>query len=150
MTEIKAVSEHNMVGWHVWMFFSENILHFWISPLLLKWHKVHFKNLTFKLILQINSMGIYWKISHVWAELTDVKSTLIQVMAWCQPVTSHYVCQCWLRCMSLYGVTRPQWVKQDRVWIYAAFGTRASADTMLIQNWPCDTKKHCHFLCTPL
>ena len=44
-------------------------------------------------------------------DLTDDKSALVQVMAWCHQATSHYVSQCWPRFMSPYGVTRPQWVK---------------------------------------
>ena len=44
-------------------------------------------------------------------DLTDDKSTLVQVIAWCRQATSHYLSQCWPRFMSPYGVTRPQWVK---------------------------------------
>ena len=44
-------------------------------------------------------------------DFTDDKSTLIQVMAWCRQATSHYMSQCWLRSLSPYGVTRPQWIK---------------------------------------
>ena len=44
-------------------------------------------------------------------DLTDDKSTLVQVMAWCRQATSHYLSQCWPRSMSPNGVTRPQWVK---------------------------------------
>ena len=44
-------------------------------------------------------------------DLTDDKSTLVQVMAWCRQATSHYLSQCWSRSLSPYGVTRPQWVK---------------------------------------
>ena len=40
----------------------------------------------------------------------NVKSTLVQVMAWCRQATSHYLEQCCPRSMSLYGVTKPQWV----------------------------------------
>ena len=43
-------------------------------------------------------------------DLTDDKSTLIQVMAWCCQATSHYLSQCWPRSTSPYGVIRPQWV----------------------------------------
>ena len=43
-------------------------------------------------------------------DLTDDKSTLVQVMAWCRQATSHYLNQCWPSFMSPYGVTRPQWV----------------------------------------
>ena len=43
-------------------------------------------------------------------DLTDDKSTLDQVMAWCHQAPSHYLSQCWPRYMSPYGVNRPQWV----------------------------------------
>ena len=43
-------------------------------------------------------------------DLTDDKSTLVQVMAWCCQATSHYLSQCWPRSLSPYRVTRPQWV----------------------------------------
>ena len=46
-------------------------------------------------------------------DLTDDKSTLVQVMAWCRQATSHYLSQCWPRSMSPNGVTRPQWVKHQ-------------------------------------
>ena len=35
------------------------------------------------------------------------KSALIQVMTWCHQATTHYLSQCWCRCMAPYGVTRP-------------------------------------------
>ena len=41
-------------------------------------------------------------------DLTDDKSTLVQVMARCRQATSHYLNQCWLRSPTPYGVTRPQ------------------------------------------
>ena len=50
-------------------------------------------------------------------DLTDDKSTLVQVKAWSHQVTSHYLSQCWLSSMSSYGITRPQWV----MWIYVSF-----------------------------
>ena len=43
-------------------------------------------------------------------DLSDDKSTLVQVMAWCHQATSHYLNQCWPRYLPPYGVTRPQWV----------------------------------------
>ena len=46
-------------------------------------------------------------------DLTDDKSTLVQVLAWCRKATSHYLSQCWLRSMLPNGVTRPQWVKES-------------------------------------
>ena len=45
--------------------------------------------------------------------LTDDKSTLVQVMAWCRQATSHYLNQCWPWSPTSYGITRPQWVKCD-------------------------------------
>ena len=44
---------------------------------------------------------------------TDDKSILVQVMAWCRQATSHYLSQRWPRCLSPYGVTRPQWVNSS-------------------------------------
>ena len=57
--------------------------------------------------------GISYEIALRWMplDLTDDKSTLVQVMAWCRQATSHYLSQCWPRSLSPYGVTRPQWVK---------------------------------------
>ena len=43
-------------------------------------------------------------------DLTNDKSTLVQVMAWCHQATSHYLTQCWPRSMLPYGINRPQWV----------------------------------------
>ena len=56
--------------------------------------------------------GISCKIVLRWMpqDLTDDKSTLVQVMAWYHQATSHCLSQCWHRFMSQYGVTRPQWV----------------------------------------
>ena len=64
-----------------------------------------------KFILAIDGWGISHEISFRWIslDLTDDKSTLVQVMAWCHQATSHYLSQCWPRSMSPYGVTRPQW-----------------------------------------
>ena len=54
------------------------------------------------------SWGISHEIALRWMplDLTDDKSTLVQVMAWCRQAPSHYLSQCWPR--SPYGVTRPQ------------------------------------------
>ena len=59
--------------------------------------------------------GISCKIALSWMplDLTDDKSTLVQVTAWCRQATSHYLSQCWPRSLSPYGVTRPQWVNQS-------------------------------------
>ena len=44
-------------------------------------------------------------------DLTEDKSTLFQIMAWCRQATSHYLSQCWPRSVSPNCVIRPQWVK---------------------------------------
>ena len=58
--------------------------------------------------------GISREIALRWMplDLTDDKSALVQVMAWCCQATNLYLNQCWPRFMSRYGVTRPQWVKE--------------------------------------
>ena len=69
-------------------------------------------------IFKLNSMIDGWGISYEkvirWTtlNLTDHKSTLVQVMAWCRQATSHYLNQCWPRSVSPNGVTMPQWVTQ--------------------------------------
>ena len=44
-------------------------------------------------------------------DLSDDKSTLVQVMAWCHQATSHYLSQRWSSFLSPYVITRPQSVK---------------------------------------
>ena len=66
----------------------------------------------FKLILVMDGLGIYCRITLGWLPLDHIchKSTLVQVMAWCHQAASHYLSQCWPRSMSPYGITSPQWV----------------------------------------
>ena len=68
----------------------------------------------FKVILVILGYGVQCQVALIWMsmELTDDKSTLVQVMAWCHQAPSHYLSQCWPRSTSPYGVARPQWVNQ--------------------------------------
>ena len=63
----------------------------------------------------IDGWGISCEIVLTWTpqDLTDDKSTLVQVMAWCRQATSHYLSKCWPRFMSPYGVTRLQWVNES-------------------------------------
>ena len=67
---------------------------------------------SFQVISVIGGWVISSEIAFRWMPLvlTDDKSTLVQVMAWCRQATSHYLSQCWPRSLSPYGVTRPQWV----------------------------------------
>ena len=70
------------------------------------------KQLTSKLILVNSGWGISYEIALRWMplDLTDDKSTLVQVIAWCRQATSHCLSQCWPRSTSPNRVTRPQWV----------------------------------------
>ena len=103
------------------------------------------KKVTFNLVLLI---GIF-KSSHdnaLWwmpQDLTNDKSTLVQVMAWCRQATSHYLSQCWLNSLSPYGVTRPQWVNSlwlsDIIWLYRSGSTLAQVMAGCLTTW-------CHYL----
>ena len=84
-----------------------------VNPLAPERFKQNFRLVIFKLISVIDGWGISCKIALRWMplQLTDDKSTLVQVMAWYSQATSHCLSQCWPRFMSQNGVTRPQWVK---------------------------------------
>ena len=43
----------------------------------------------------------------------DDKTTLVQLMVWCNQVPSHYLNQCWPRSMLPYSITRPQLIKNN-------------------------------------
>ena len=88
-------------------------------------------------ILVIDDWCISCEIAIRWMylDLTDDKSTLVQVMAWCHQATSLYLSQCWPRSMSPYGVIRPQWVNSSRPmqWRIYTLTTRLS----LVQIMTC-------------
>ena len=81
-----------------------------LAPGKFEWN---FKYLILQIISVIDGWGISCELALGWMSLdiTHDKSTLVQVMAWCRQATSHYLSQCWLRSLSPYGITRPQWVK---------------------------------------
>ena len=70
-----------------------------------------FKCVNLKHNLGIDILSVQLNITLEWIpeDLVDVKSTLVQVMAWCCQATSHYLNQCWPRSSNPYGITRPQW-----------------------------------------
>ena len=74
--------------------------------------KKKFRQVIFKQNLVIDGCGVSCEIIFRWMsmDLTDNKSALVQVMAWCRQATSHYLSQCWLWPVLSYGVTRSQWV----------------------------------------
>ena len=65
----------------------------------------------------IGGYGISCDIVLRWLSVgvTENKSALVQVLAWCRQAPSHYLSQYWHRSMSPYGVTRPLWVKGGRL-----------------------------------
>ena len=86
----------------------------WVNSLAPGRFQFNFRKVFCKLILENAGWGISYKIALRWTslDLTDDKSTLVQVMAWCRQAPSHYLSQCWPRSLSSYGITRPQWVKR--------------------------------------
>ena len=64
------------------------------------------QNWVLHLILRVVIYLFRWMTEN----LTNEKSTLIQVMAWCSKATSHYLNQWWPRLISPYRTTWPQWV----------------------------------------
>ena len=81
------------------------------------------------------------EVSHVIAllglmpkDLTDDKSTLVQVMVWCHQATNHYLNQCWPRSMSSDGIIRPQKVMGELVGVNCGYlGEKRAA----IRELPC-------------
>ena len=72
-----------------------------LAPWMIKWN---FRLAILKLILLIGGCGISCEFTFrgITQDLTDKKSTLVQVMAWCRQAPSHYLNQCWPR--SLYHI----------------------------------------------
>ena len=87
----------------------------------------------FKLILLLYDWSISSEITLRWMSpsVTDDKSSLVQVMAWCRQATSHYLSQCWSSSVLPYGITRPQWVKTPHMC------PMVSKDHHFGQNWLC-------------
>ena len=72
----------------------------------------NFKSTILKCFIENSRLNTHWEIVLAWMpqNLTNEKSPLVQVMAWCRQATSHYLSRCWPRSMSSYGITRPHWV----------------------------------------
>ena len=111
-TDNKQLSELSV---HWWMCVSQ---FWWVNSLAPGKFEWNFKFLIFQIISVIDGWVISTELALWWMslDLTDDKSTLVQVMAWCRQATSHYLNQCWPRSLSPYGVTRPQWVNRLETW----------------------------------
>ena len=83
--------------------------HHWINSLAPGRFQRNFRRVIFQLILVIDGWSISSKIVLKWItmDLTEGKSTSVQVMAWSRHATSHYLSQCWPRSLLPYGVIRP-------------------------------------------
>ena len=75
-------------------------------------------------------------------DLTEDKSTLVQVMAWCRLATSHYLNQCWPSSMSPYGITRPQWVNNIETHFKGRYPECHKSSLMLFNNVDPDLCHH--------
>ena len=134
------VTTYILIGWK--MFTKQKVLLVWlilhsINSLAPGKFELNFRYLIFQIILVIDGWGIPCELALRWMslDLTDDKSTLVQVMAWCRQATSHYLSRCWLRPVSPYGVTRPQWVKNlytKYVYIYIYIYTHTHTHQWLL------------------
>ena len=136
---------------------TPNLHHIFLNSLAPGKFEWNFRYLIFQIISVIVGRVISCELALRWMSLglTDDKSTLVLVMAWCHQATSHYLSQCWPRSLSPYGVTRPQWFNGCNVilisqknsydtiinvklawWLlmpWCLFGTRASTTIMMTQ-----------------
>ena len=95
-------SHHIPLSWHDILCINS------LTPGRLEWNLIQ---AIFNLILVNGGRGIKCEtaLRCMSLDLTEDKSTVVQVMAWCRQATSHYLSQCWPRSLPPYGVTRPQW-----------------------------------------
>ena len=85
----------------------------WVNSLAPGRFQFNFREVIFNLTLVNGGWGTSYEIAFRWMplDLTDDKSTLVKVMAWCRQATSHYLKQCWPISLPPYAVNMPQWVK---------------------------------------
>ena len=96
-----------------------------------------FKNVIFNLVLLIGIFKSSYDNVLRWMpqDLTDDRSTLVQVMAWCRQATSHYLNQCWPISPTPYGVTRPQCVKKTFWWLDDNWNWQVSLGERCLISW---------------
>ena len=68
-------------------------------------------------------------------DLSEDKSTLVQVMAWCRQATSHYLSQCWPRSVSPYGIIRAQWVNGKKNYVHRKHNSCPDANFVSTLVW---------------
>ena len=61
--------------------------------------------------------------------------SFIQVMDWCRQAAILYLCQCWLSCISSYGVTKPQWVRSTCVYRHQIRRTLKISNDTIFFKW---------------
>ena len=114
-SQSKWASGWLLVGSYAMPMHQDNNILNSLAPGRFKWNFrwVIFNLILIKLILVIDDCVISFEIALRWmsVDLTDNKSTLVQVMAWCHQATSHYLIQCWPRSVSPFGSTRPNVLK---------------------------------------
>ena len=89
-------------------------VYIWSSSLLIgpweisiKFYKTNFQtNFSDSWSWYLSKIAVRWISLYI----SDDKSTLVQVMAWCRQATTHYLSQSWPRSLPPYDVTRPPWV----------------------------------------
>ena len=91
-----------------------------------------FRWIIFKLILWIDGWVVAWDIALRWIslDLTNNKSTLVHVMAWCHQTSSHYLSQCWHSSVSPDNVNRTQSVN-----CFSAFSVYFLEIIYFLLNW---------------
>ena len=78
----------------------------------LNWTRTVFWLLYSLILLQFSSSALIWMS----LDFTVGQSTLVQVMAWCRQVTSHYLSQWCHKTLSPYCVTRPRMSEFIPLW----------------------------------
>ena len=77
------------------------------------------KSVVVESVLWIDILGTSGEIAPRWMLPNPDMSTLVQVMAWCQQATSHFMNQCWPRSLLPYCVIRSQWFNGcNAIYIY--------------------------------
>ena len=103
------VSWINLIVTWAMMQYMASLLVNSLWPGIFKWN---FRWVLFKPITVIGGWDTSCEIAlrRMSLDLTNHKSRLVQVMAWCRQATRHYLGQCWPSFLSPCGFTGPQYV----------------------------------------